>query len=89
MTSTLASPVTPSRPNRLRAPRDSHTMLLLTTAPSSIVLNGYTLTSPLTTALEPTNTSSPSTTPSSMRTLLRMLVVRPIVAPWMRVRVPT
>ncbi len=38
--STLASPTTPSRPNRLRAPRDSHTIESLTVAPASTVLNG-------------------------------------------------
>ena len=43
--STLARPSTPSRPNSEEAPRLSHTMDELTTAPSSMVLNGYTLTS--------------------------------------------
>jgi hypothetical protein len=40
VTSTLARPDTPSRPNRLRDPRDSHTIELLMTAPPSTVLNG-------------------------------------------------
>ena len=65
--STLASPATPLRPNRLRAPRDSHTIEELTTAPSSIVLNGYTFTPAVMTAFSPTKHSSPSTTPSSQR----------------------
>ncbi len=38
--STLARPCTPSRPNRERAPIDSHTMEELTVAPASTVLNG-------------------------------------------------
>jgi hypothetical protein len=40
VTSTLARPATPTRPNRLREPRDSHTIELLMTAPPSTVLNG-------------------------------------------------
>src|SRR5690606_25263266 len=40
--STFARPDTPPRPNRLRAPRDSQMREELTTAPASIVLNGYT-----------------------------------------------
>ena len=40
LTSTLASPATPSRLNRLLAPRVSHTSEVLTTAPASTVLNG-------------------------------------------------
>jgi len=89
VTSTFASPLTPSRPNRLRAPLLSQTMLLLTIAPSSIVLNGKILTLLVMSASVPTNTSSPSTTPSSMRTLLRMLQLRPTTAPRIRVRGPT
>jgi hypothetical protein len=89
VTSTLARPFTPSRPKRLRAPLLSHTMLLLTIAPSSIVLNGKILTSLVMRASVPTKTSSPSTTPSSMRTLLRMLQLRPTTAPRIRVRGPT
>ena len=38
--STLARPATPSRPKRLRAPRDSHTIEELTMAPCSTVLKG-------------------------------------------------
>jgi len=38
--STLASPLTPPRPNRLRAPRDSQMIEELMTAPASTVLNG-------------------------------------------------
>ena len=55
-------------------------------APSSIVLNGYTLTSLPSTASSPTKTSSPSTTPSSQRTLARRLLARPITVP--RTRAP-
>ena len=44
VTSTLIRPDTPRWPNRVRLPRDSQMTLLLTTAPASIVLNGYTLT---------------------------------------------
>ena len=40
VTSTLDSPLMPCRPNRLRAPRDSHTIEAFTTAPASTVLNG-------------------------------------------------
>ena len=89
VTSTLAKPVTPSRPNRLREPLLSQTMLVFTTAPSSMVLNGYTLTSPLSTAPLPTNTESPSTTPSSIRTFERMLQLRPTTAPRRRTPDPT
>ena len=63
--STLARPATPLRPNSDRAPRLSHTIEELTTAPSSMVLNGYTFTSAASTAFSPTKHSSPSTTPSS------------------------
>ena len=52
--STLASPLMPSRPNRLLAPLLSHTMEELTMALSSIVLNGYTFTPSLSTAFDPT-----------------------------------
>ena len=38
--STLARPVMPRRPNRLRGPRDSHTIEVLTVAPASTVLKG-------------------------------------------------
>ena len=38
--STLAMPRTPSRPKRVREPRDSQTMEELTMAPDSTVLNG-------------------------------------------------
>ena len=38
--STLARPVTPLRVNRVRAPRDSHTIEELMMAPGSTVLNG-------------------------------------------------
>ena len=38
--STLARPVTPDRPKRLRGPRDSQTMEVLTMAPASTVLKG-------------------------------------------------
>ncbi len=79
--STLASPATPSRPNRLRAPRDSQTMDELTTAPVSTVLNGYTLTPAPTTAFSPMKHSSPRTTPSSQRTPRRMSVARPTTVP--------
>ncbi len=40
LTSTLARPATPARPNNVRAPRDSHTIEELTTAEFSTVLNG-------------------------------------------------
>ena len=81
VTSTLASPDTPRRPNRLRDPRDSHTIELLMTAPPSTVLNGYTLTPALRTACSPTKHSSPSTTPSSARTPVRRSHDRPTVVP--------
>src|SRR4051794_5162682 len=54
LTSTFASPATPSRPKSVRAPRDSQTIELLTTADVSTVLNGYTLTPAPSTALSPT-----------------------------------
>ena len=38
--STFARPATPARPNRLRAPLDSHTIEELIVAPASTVLNG-------------------------------------------------
>ena len=79
--STFARPDTPPRPNRLRAPRDSQISDVLTTAPASTVLNGYTLTSPDSTAFSPTKTSSPSTTPSSQRTPRRRSEARPTTAP--------
>ena len=40
VTSTLASPLTPCWPNRLRVPRDSHTIDELMMALGSTVLNG-------------------------------------------------
>jgi hypothetical protein len=40
VTSTLARPETPSRPNSMRAPRDSQTIEELMMAPGSTVLNG-------------------------------------------------
>src|ERR1700722_4842646 len=66
--STLARPRTPSRPNRVRAPIDSHTMEELTVAPASTVLNGYTFTPALISAWAPTKHLSPRTAPSSHRT---------------------
>ena len=84
--STLASPSTPSRPNSVDEPRLSHTIEELTTAPSSMVLNGYTLTSAPRVALAPTCTSSPITTPSSTRTLARRFTPLPTTAP--RSRLP-
>ncbi len=42
--STLTSPDTPRGPNSVRCPRDSQITLVLTTAPASMVLNGYTRT---------------------------------------------
>ena len=81
VTSTLASPDTPSRPNRLRAPRDSHTIDELMTAPPSTVLKGYTFTPAVRTACSPTKHSSPSTTPSSARTPVRRSHERPTVVP--------
>ena len=75
--STLARPATPSRPNRLRAPRDSQTIEELMVAPASTVLNGYTFTPAPITAFSPTKHSSPSTEPSSQRALRRRSLARP------------
>ena len=86
--STLDSPLTPLAAEQLRAPRLSQMIEELTTAPSSIVLNGYTFTSLPSTALSPTKTSSPITTPSSQRTLARRLLARPMTVPRMRARAP-
>src|ERR1035438_6389924 len=65
--STLASPCTPSRPNRDRAPRDSQTIDELTMAPASTVLKGEVLTPPLISAWAPPKPPSPSTPPPSHR----------------------
>ena len=89
VTSTLASPRIPRRPKRVRAPRLSHTIDELTTAPFSTVLNGYTLTPGLMTACSPTKHSSPTTTPSSMRAWARRSVDRPITQPRRRALGPT
>ena len=75
--STLASPSTPSRPKSMDEPRLSQTIEELTTAPSSMVLNGYTLTSAPRVAFAPTCTSSPITTPSSTRTFARRFTLLP------------
>ena len=77
LTSTLASPRTPRRPNSVRAPRLSHTIDDVTTAPDSTVLNGYTLTFGLITASWPTKHSSPTTVPSSTRTCDAQVGVAP------------
>src|SRR5579859_7894914 len=42
--STLTRPDTPRGPNKVRCADDSQMTLVLTTAPASMVLNGYTLT---------------------------------------------
>ena len=86
--STLARPVTPRRPKRVRAPRDSHTIEVLTVAPASTVLKGYTLTPDLMTAWAPTKDSSPRTTPSSQRTPWRRSQDRPMTQPSRRPPAP-
>ena len=85
--STLARPATPSRPKRLRAPRDSQTIDELIVAPASTVLNGYTFTPAPITAFSPMKHSSPSTEPSSQRALRRRSLARPTTAP--RSRTPS
>lgn len=80
-TSTFARPVTPWRPKRLLAPRDSRTMEVLTVAPISTVLNGKTLMPAFKTAAAPTKTSSPSTTPSSRWQPWRRSQARPTTEP--------
>ena len=66
VTSTLTRPDTPRAPNRVRWPRDSQITLVLTTAPASMVLNGYTFTPADRYASASITHSSPMTAPSSI-----------------------
>src|SRR5215831_14212720 len=64
--STFTRPDTPRGPNSVRCPRDSQITLAFTTAPASMVLNGYTLTSADTYASGSITHSSPTTADSSI-----------------------
>ncbi len=79
--STLTRPLTPLGPNRFRWPRDSQMTLVLTTAPASMVLNGYTLTPLETYASASMTHSSPMTAFSSMRAPAITSVLLPMTQP--------
>ena len=79
--STLTSPLTSSRPNRVVMPRDSQIRLEWMVAPASIVLNGYTLTPGASTACAPTEHSSPIATPSLSTAWARTSTPLPRMAP--------
>lgn len=59
--------MTPRAPKRLAWPRDSQMTEVLTKAPASMVLNGYTRTVSWMIDSSPIRHSSPMTAPSSMR----------------------
>src|SRR5215472_18166423 len=79
--STLTRPETPRGPNSVRCPRDSQMTLVLTTAPASIVLNGYTRTPAETYASDSMTHSSPTIAASSILADAITSVFLPITQP--------
>ena len=88
-TSTLASPVTPYRPNRARDHRSPHTRLTASVAPSSTSLYGQTFTLALSSLDSPIFEKSPTTTPSARKALARTVAPRPTMASFSTAPGPT
>ncbi len=89
VTSMFTRPTTPRSPNRARCALVSQTMLLVTSAPGSMVLNGNTFTRGLSTAPSPTWHSSATTTSSSNWTPWRTSAFLPRTHPRRDADVPT